>query len=726
MPKSVSIPASLLILAAVLLPLALAAQETAITYQGQLRESGEPFNGTANLQFQLYDALVAGSQVGTTVVLTEWPVEDGLFQVELDFGAGTFDGSQRFLEVWVDGAPLDPRQKVTAMPFALLAAGTLSGVVGGGEIDPAEVQLRVTGNCPAGQYVREIGQNGSVVCGIDDAGSPAWRLDGNAGTDPAANFLGTTDAAPLEFRTANVRSLRIEPSAELFDGLPITANVIAGSHANEVTAGVRGATISGGGVPSGNSDPQLSDENSNRVTDHYGTVSGGFANLAGDNGGTAGDKTFATVGGGRKNIASGSQSTVGGGGENTAMGAFSNVGGGGENTARGGSSTVGGGGGNTVMGSFSTVAGGGGNIAMGGSSTVAGGLFNTASGFESAVGGGSANTASGNGSTVAGGRSNCAGGRVSWAGGEGAKVRPGTNSGTAGDGCDGIALSSNEDGDEGTFVWADSQLGSFISTGDNQFLVRAAGGVGINTNAPETSLHVLGPSPDADPFGQLRLEGEETTGAAGTGAGISFLGHDGNIRRIWGYIQSVKENGTVGNTRSRMSFYTRGLSGLPVERFRIDSNGTTFNQSGSWAVFSDQRLKKDIEQIADPLDRLLALQGIRYRYTDPAQAMGAAGRRMGFVAQQVAEVFPEWVGEDERGFLYLSMTGFEALTVEALRGLQQRFEQKIARKNAELADIREQQAERFERMAERNSELEARLAALEALLLEGRAVNGRR
>lgn len=133
MPKRVSI----LTLVALLLPLTLAAQETAITYQGQLHENGEPFTGTANLQFQLYDALLGGNQ--------------------------------RFLEVWVDGAPLSPRQKVTATPFALLAAGTLSGGGGGGEIDPSEVQLRVTDNCPAGQYVREIGQNGSVVCGIDFA-----------------------------------------------------------------------------------------------------------------------------------------------------------------------------------------------------------------------------------------------------------------------------------------------------------------------------------------------------------------------------------------------------------------------------------------------------------------------------------------------------------------------------------------------------------------------------
>jgi hypothetical protein len=111
----------ILTLAASVLPLPAASQGTAITYQGQLRLDGEPFTGTANLQFQLFDALVDGGQVGQTIVRTNWPVEDGLFQVDLDFGAAAFGGGDRFLEVWVNGAPLDPRQRVRPAPAALVS-----------------------------------------------------------------------------------------------------------------------------------------------------------------------------------------------------------------------------------------------------------------------------------------------------------------------------------------------------------------------------------------------------------------------------------------------------------------------------------------------------------------------------------------------------------------------------------------------------------------------------
>jgi hypothetical protein len=44
----------------------------------------------------------------------------------------------------------------------------------------------------------------------------------------------------------------------------------------------------------------------------------------------------------------------------------------------------------------------------------------------------------------------------------------------------------------GTFVWADSTAANFASTANNQFLIRASGGVGINTNSPGATLDVGG------------------------------------------------------------------------------------------------------------------------------------------------------------------------------------------------------------------------------------------
>ncbi len=207
-----------------------------------------------------------------------------------------------------------------------------------------------------------------------------WSLTGNASTNPATNFLGTTDNQAFEIRVDNGgtategrrRVMRFEPNAT-------SANIIGGFNGNSVTAGVVGATIAGGGRSG----------DVNVVTDDHGVVGGGRNNRAGDNTGTTTDAGYATVSGGESNTASNDYSTVGGGYSNTASGTSSTVGGGFDNTASGTSSTVGGG--------FD-------NTASGVSSMVGGGVSNTAAGFYSTVGGGQNNTATGDYSAIPGGR----------------------------------------------------------------------------------------------------------------------------------------------------------------------------------------------------------------------------------------------------------------------------------------------------------------------------------
>jgi len=402
-----------------------------LVYSGVLEVDGQPANGRHDLKLTAYPSADGAVPKAAPIEFYAVEVKDGRFEVALDL-----PGEAR--EAWVDLA------------------------------------VRPTG---AGAYIPLLGRSKAVLA--PEAIGQCWSTTGDSGSNPAVNFIGTTDAQPFVVRTRNAQSLRIEPSEELFNGLPITTNTIAGSSANNVTAGVRGATIAGGGVPSGNSDPELFDENPNRVTDHYGTVGGGYANQAGDAAGTPGDRPLATVGGGRNNTASGGGSTVGGGYSNTASGT---------------ASTVGGGSFNTASGPWGTVGGGYQNTSSGADSTVGGGSDNTASGDASTVSGGNSNTASGNSSTVGGGFNNCAGGSTSWAGGSRAKVRPASDPGGTGP-CSGLSsYPNNGSGDQGTFVWADSQNDNFVSTGPNQFLVRAAGGMAINTNtpAPNTALTVNG------------------------------------------------------------------------------------------------------------------------------------------------------------------------------------------------------------------------------------------
>jgi hypothetical protein len=191
-----------LLLAAILLILASiqATAETRISYQGQLDQSGNPYTGSADMRFQLYDAATGGNAVGPEINRAGVQVTDGLFQVELDFGATAFETSPLWLQVKVDGVDLTPRQRLGAAPYAINAANagieTLLagfGLIGGGSgdsvnlsVDSSLFQRRVTSSCNFGSAIRSISASGGVTCEVVDTGALSLPFSGSASTSPTS------------------------------------------------------------------------------------------------------------------------------------------------------------------------------------------------------------------------------------------------------------------------------------------------------------------------------------------------------------------------------------------------------------------------------------------------------------------------------------------------------------------------------------------------------------
>lgn len=196
-----------------------------------------------------------------------------------------------------------------------------------------------------------------------------------------------------------------------------------------------------------------------------------------------------------------------------------------QNTVQNGAfgATIGGGGtagaANTVYDQYTTVGGGKGNTA--GSSD---GDPRTARG--ATVVGGTNNTASGINATVAGGADNVAAGTSSLAAGQ-------------------QALAT----DDGTFVWADASGGDFQSSGPNQFLIRAQGGVGIGTNAPSEELDVVG---------TVKMRGIQIVTAPSAGY---VLTSDGEGVGSW----QPGAGGSVWETVGSDIYYSTGSVGIGLE-----------------------------------------------------------------------------------------------------------------------------------------------------------------
>jgi hypothetical protein len=156
-----------------------AAVGTGFTYQGRLLDNGTPVDGECDFGLSLYGSPAGLDQIGTTEDKSSISVSDGYFTItDLDFGAGAFDGNDRYLEIAVDcgggSVTLDPRVALNAAPYAhsLRPGAVVSGTVSTG----LQVQTNAGGTAQAllGHASSRTGQSNGVY-----GSTNSW--DGGAG-----------------------------------------------------------------------------------------------------------------------------------------------------------------------------------------------------------------------------------------------------------------------------------------------------------------------------------------------------------------------------------------------------------------------------------------------------------------------------------------------------------------------------------------------------------------
>lgn len=156
----------------------------------------------------------------------------------------------------------------------------------------------------------------------------------------------------------------------------------------------------------------------------------------------------------------------------------------------------------------------------------------------------------------------------------------------------------------------------------------------------------------ADQGGSIELGGNNTT--AGTGIP---------------YIDFHFANGRIEDFNARIINNAEGTLSLQVP-FLVATGNALKPGGGAWGSTSDVKLKKNIKPLKTALDNLLKLRGVFYEWKEPEKHANLTGLQMGLIAQEVEEVFPDWVGTDANGFKTVTVRGFEALTIEALRELK--------------------------------------------------------
>ena len=221
-----------------------------------------------------------------------------------------------------------------------------------------------------------------------------------------------------------------------------------------------------------------------------------------------------------------------------------------------------------------------------------------------------------------------------------------------------------------TAFWRDSDRLFVIGNGtggsarSDAMVVLKNGNAGIGTSSPSDKLDVVG---------HIKVEGDGGWNSAGDEAIVglgSVLGHF-FIKAVYGDGLKL---GAYGATDAFVLKQNSGNVGIGTASpgYKLEVNGTAGKPGGgSWFVSSDARLKDISGEYDRGLDQIVSLNPVTFYYKeDNPRGLPTDEEYVGFVAQEVRDVFPKAVSEGKDGYLDFNMHPVNVAVVNAIKELK--------------------------------------------------------
>lgn len=529
--------------------ISISAQISVFTYQGRLSD-GANSTPTANYDvlFDLYDADAGGNLIGS-VTISNLAVVNGVFSASLDFGAAAFDGSERYLELSIrpagsgeQRAKLQPRQRLTSAPYAVQSKTAATSVNFSGNLsgDVSGTQTVTVVSAVGGETAANVAAATQIANAATSANTAntVVRRDANgdfsAGQITAGNVT-LAAGAKLTFADGTQQQTSVDPS------LFVVRNVQSGS----ILVNDNATTING-------TNARLTVNSTPSDTQNLTDVALRVRSFAGSNFNVLEDKFRIHQNGGivaRGTLGIGSI-PISGGGErmmwHPAKGAF----------RAGGIATNGTGWDEGNIGYYSWA---------GGSDTIAKGFYSFAMGANATANGdysasiGNSTRANGSASIAMGYRSFAEGGYGVALGNRATVCASVTGTGsnvTCNTPFDGVVSISAEKS-------TDSSIPYLTATADNQFNVRAAGGIRLRTASDLlTGCDIAS--------GNLNCTGAFSANTANSATNVVITGQSSSNTGTWLKLQNSSAGGHTWNIISAGSGNSEGAGNLVI----LDGNGT--------------------------------------------------------------------------------------------------------------------------------------------------------
>ena len=205
--------------------------------------------------------------------------------------------------------------------------------------------------------------------------------------------------------------------------------------------------------------------------------------------------------------------------------------------------------------------------------------------------------------------------------------------------------------------WTENSGTKFYQNGGERLSTTSTG---INVNgdsgsggAPTAAINVVGgyiTATDASGYGVAFMEGASI--------GEAYFGNEGTGEAYFGNSESyetlVAKGGKIGIGWSY---------GQASPAYALDVTGT-IRASGDVIAYSDARVKENVETIPNALDKVKAMRGVGYN------KIGEERRSVGVIAQELLEVLPEVVHQDEQGMYSVAYGNIVGVLIEAMKEQQ--------------------------------------------------------
>ena len=206
---------------------------------------------------------------------------------------------------------------------------------------------------------------------------------------------------------------------------------------------------------------------------------------------------------------------------------------------------------------------------------------------------------------------------------------------------------------------------SIIQFNPNGTIYFKAPNVGIGTNTAAHGLHVYKDqnqvacfeSPNANTW--IDIKSTSGTWSLGSGSG-DYLG--------------IYQRGSVNATKMAMyntnvRFYTSmSVASSSAPSYALDVTGT-IRATADVIAYSDVRLKENIKTIDNALDKVQNLRGVEFNKKDETK------KSIGVIAQEIEQILPEVVHEDEKGMKSVAYGNIVGVLIEAIKEQQKQIDE---------------------------------------------------